>query len=148
MGTRDRKWGALLVLAFLLVAGCGRGPTGEVEGVVRYQGRPLAKLLVTFLPEPQGGVQGKGASGCTDENGHFLLQDRDRGPGVPVGKYRVFFEDLAIYEAPRSEDGTILRLPSPRIPSPYLDSLKSPLRHEVRPGHQTLDLDLTPSSAR
>jgi hypothetical protein len=108
----------------------------------------LGKLLVTFLPEPEGGGKNLRASGTTDETGRYRLKSQDGTSRVPVGKYRVFFEDLSLYEAPRSEDGTILRKPPQRVPTQFLDPLQSPLRREVKPGLQTIDLDLAPGTSR
>ena len=51
-------------------------------------------------------------------------------------------EDLAVYDAPRSADGTLLRKPPVRYPTRFGDPLQTPLKKLVRPGPQVIDLEL------
>lgn len=127
----------------LTVTGCTSSPPrGEVEGVVRSGGKPLANVLVTFLPDADQGGQGRRSSGKTDAEGRYRLQGEDGKPGAVVGRHRVVIEDLAIYAAPRSSDGTLLAKPPIRFASEMTDPLRTPLRREVKEGPQTIDLDL------
>jgi len=57
-------------------------------------------------------------------------------------RHKVVVEDLAIYQAPRAADGTVLALLPVRFAAAYADPLRSPLAHEVQSGEQTIDLDL------
>jgi hypothetical protein len=139
---RDRAW-ATVIAAGLLACGCGGGPHGQVSGVVRSGGRPLGNVLVIYLPDPDAGARGGRAVGRTDEVGRYDLKGSGQKDGVPVGPYRVYFEDLAEYEAPRSADGTVLKRPPVRVPPRYLDPLQSPVRQEVRAGPQVVDLDVS-----
>ncbi len=133
-----------LLLALGLVCGCGpREQRGAVEGTVRRNGRPLADVLVTFLPDPDEGNKGRRSAGTTDAQGKYRLRGEDGRDGAAAGSYRVVVEDLAIYSAPRDADGTLLRRPPERFPSRFGDALRTPLRREVRAGEQTLDIELT-----
>jgi hypothetical protein len=134
-----------LGLLGILLAGCGpRMERGEVEGTVRHQGRPLASVLVTFLPDPEQGGKGVRASGHTDDRGRYHLRGEDQRQGAAAGWHRVVVEDLALYSAPRESDGTLSRKPPVRFPARFGDPLQTPLRKQVRAGTQTIDIDLTP----
>jgi len=141
---RSARFAGRLALAWcLLAAGCGRqAPRGEVEGMVRSGGKPLASVLVTFVPEG-GGRPRNGAAGRTDAGGRYRLRGQDGQQGAAAGAYRVVVEDLAAADAPRSPDGTLRRKPPVRFPPHYGDLLRTPLRREVGPGAQTIDLDLS-----
>jgi hypothetical protein len=133
-----------LGLYLLMASGCGPGaPRGEVEGVVRCNGQPLADVLVTFLPDTDQGGQGPRSSARTDPRGHYRLRGEDRRAGAVAGWHRVVVEDLAVYAAPRDADGTLRRRPPVRLPPRYSNPLQTPLRKEVLPGVQTMDLDLS-----
>lgn len=73
-------------VAFL--AGCGGASdapqTVSAKGVVKYQGKPVPKLSVSFIPD-----QGMLAYGTTDSNGSFSLQTNAPGDGAKVGLYKV-----------------------------------------------------------
>lgn len=71
-----------------LVAGCDRSGLNlaPVEGVVTYNGAPLADAGVLFLPnDPR---MGPPASGTTDADGKFILLTVNR-PGAAVGEHRI-----------------------------------------------------------
>jgi hypothetical protein len=136
---------AALAALVLSAAGCGGGPRGEVAGVVRIDGRPLADALVTFLPDPDEGHKGPRASGRTDAEGKFHLKSEDGRDSVLAGSYRVMVEDLAVYDAPRSPDGTLLSPPARRFPDAYTDAIRTPLRRKVQAGSQTEEIDLKAS---
>ena len=130
----------LLLLSLLWFAGCGGPPRGEVEGTLRRGGKPLEKVLVTFYPERGG----KPASGVTDAQGRFTLKAEGGMPGVAAGSYRVVFEDLAINDAPRDREGTVLKLPPQRLPAGHGDPLSTPVRKQVEVTSQVIDFDLGP----
>lgn len=133
----------LLALGLFLAAGCDARPERiRVEGRLLVDGRPLADVLVTFLPDPDSGGAPARASGHTDADGYFRLQTEDQSPGVPAGAFRVVIEDLAIYKIPRSPDGTLLHRPAERFPSRFGDALRTPLRRRVERDTQTIEIDL------
>src|SRR5262249_38155963 len=123
-------------------AGCARPSRGEVEGTVRHQGKPLANVLVTFFPDPDQGGTGVRAAGQADAQGRYRLRGENQREGAAAGWYRVVVEDLAASAAPREADGTLTRRPPVRFPPRFGDPLQTPLRKQVRPGVQSLDLDL------
>jgi hypothetical protein len=81
----------LLVCAFVFLTGCGGGnvlKTNRVEGIVTYNGTPLANATVTFYPE---GGDATPAFGKTNENGKYLLQTQQGAidAGTTPGEYIV-----------------------------------------------------------
>src|SRR5262245_30220981 len=135
--TSDRggRWAGLSVLLCVTVAGCGAGPPhGEVEGTVRRDGKPLANVLVVFVPDPDRATPGGRAAGQTDAQGRYRVRADAGRDGAPVGWHRVVAEDLAILNAPRAPDGTVTRKPPVRFPPRYGDPLQTPLRKEVQSG--------------
>jgi hypothetical protein len=75
-----------LCCGLLSINGCGPGgPTlAPVKGVVKLDGEPKSKLLVTFTPTA-GGQQ---ALGTTNENGEFQLNTNGR-KGALLGEHKV-----------------------------------------------------------
>jgi len=142
---QSRYWlGGPLGLLGVLCAGCGvRVERGEVEGELRGDGKPLANVLVTFVPDQGAGPKAVPSSGLTDAQGRFRLRAEDQREGAVVGPYRVVVEDMAVYSAPRSPDGTGLRMPPARFPARYRDPLRTPLHQQVRAGPQSVELDLS-----
>ena len=100
---------------------------GQVRGVVRAGGQPLPNVLVTFIPVGQADGELIRSMGKTDEQGRYKLQAETQGAGAMIGKHLVIVEDLAIYSAPRDEDGTVTQLPRVRFPARFSDPLLSPL---------------------
>ncbi len=132
-----------LVLLLVLVLGCGQRPElGQVTGTVRAAGKPLANVLVTFIPQADGDAAAIRSLGTTDEQGRYQLKTEQQDAGALVGQHKVTVEDLAVYQAPRADDGTVLAMPPARFAATYSDPLRSPLAREVKPGEQTIDLDL------
>jgi hypothetical protein len=134
----------LLIVTMGALNGCrSQPPRGEVTGTVRVNGQPLANVLVTFHPDPDHGAAGTRSAGVTNAQGRYSLHGEDQQNGAVAGRHRVVVEDLSIYSAPRGPEGMVLRKPPLRFPADYGDPLKTPLRKEVRPGPQTIDLDLS-----
>ena len=80
--------GGLLALA----VGCsGGGPKfAPVSGVVKLDGKPYGKAVVSFQPigTADNPNPGRGSSAYTDENGRFVLKS-DKADGAVVGKHLV-----------------------------------------------------------
>lgn len=144
MEQRGRQLFVCLIASLgLIVVGCSSSPPlGEVEGVVRVGGKPLADVLVTFLPDTNQDHRGERAAGKTDAAGRYRLRREQGQIGTTIGVYRVVIEDLAIYSAPRSADGTLLAKPPVRFSPQLAAPLQTPLRREVKAGAQTIDFDL------
>jgi len=145
-------------LSALAVAaeGCQRGPTWDltpVEGTVTKGGRPLPHVEVVFLTDLDAGTQGPKASSFTDEAGHYRLRTDNGDDGTVVGKHRV------VILARKGQIGRAPRGPQPKeaaqlppadakrpqeqqVPPSYGRFNETPLRIEVRPGAQVIDLEV------
>jgi hypothetical protein len=88
VGFRKLGHWCVIVGAVAFVLGCGGGQKAAeivpVKGVVKYQGKPVPKLSVGFVPE-----NGTLAYGTTDDNGQFALTTNKPGDGATVGTYKV-----------------------------------------------------------
>jgi hypothetical protein len=136
------------LLAAYIVIGCSIGPKlAEVTGTVRLNGKPLPNVMVEFIPDAATGVR---STGTTDETGRYTLICDDQRPGAIVGPHRVVLYDLAVYggkflgrklEQAGSKGGPILKLS--RIAAQYESTAHTPLKKEVKPEPQTIDLDVT-----
>ena len=93
--------------ATLLLAGCGDGRPDlpqvyEVTGAVRYQGEPVNKAIVTFIPEDPSGKSGRA---ITKDDGSFTARtffsaSADEEGLIP-GRYKVtIFKDESDPDAP------------------------------------------------
>jgi hypothetical protein len=73
------------VISLVVAAGCNRSGLNlaDVEGVVTYQGQPVAKAGVVFQP-----ASGPYAMGTTDEEGKFTLNTANHS-GAVIGEHRV-----------------------------------------------------------
>lgn len=105
---------------------------------MRRDGKALADVLVLFVPDPDKGNTAESVSARTDADGRYRLA----APGAVAGWYRIAIEDLAIYQASRRDDGTLLEETPSRFPGAYADPLHSPLQKEVKAENHTIDLDL------
>jgi hypothetical protein len=114
-----------LTLGGLLVFfGCARNPTpahARVDGVVTFEGRPLANGVVVFVPDADRTAGGKMFTATTDYSGRFVLADGTAV--VPPGWYRV-----AISDPPGGEWGYT-------FPAELRRPDKSGLEREVNAGH-------------
>ena len=144
-----------LALASTILVGCGsEEPQATVQGTLRLKGKPLDNCLVTFLPENrQQEDRGPHSSGLTDGQGNYRLRTDNQEEGSAVGPHRVTVQDLSVSTGVRRLDhGTVdaeqtdRSPPRPpqrsRVPSKYTSPATTPLLLEVRPGEQTIDLDV------
>jgi hypothetical protein len=108
--------------------GAGDAPTTvPVKGVVKYQGKPIAKLSVAFLPD-----KGVLATGTTNAEGAFELTTNKPGDGAMVGSYRVAIsfvpDEIPVMPGfPGSEK----KPPDSPIPTKYADVRTSGLTKTV-----------------
>jgi hypothetical protein len=143
-GLAQVRLAVLTCLGAITIAGCaGKPPLAQVEGTVRLDGRPLSDVLVCFLPDPDKQTSGPRSVAVTDENGQYRLRCDDQREGAVLGWHRVLLEDMTLYSVSRqdraggSRPALVSRL-SPR----YTTATQTPLYFEVKPGTQTIDLDL------
>lgn len=110
---------------------------GQVQGVVMLDGQPLGTVEVAFLPDPTQGTRGATANCYTDGQGRFTLRtEKEDRNGALVGHHRVVINDIAALPGPGGPK------PKNRVPSDYSDPFRTPLRLEVRPGSQTINLEV------
>jgi hypothetical protein len=84
----------ILSVGGLLAAlvGCSSGHAiAPVSGVIKLDGQPYGKAVVSFQPigSPENPNPGRGSSAYTDENGRFVLMYDDGRKGAIVGRHRV-----------------------------------------------------------
>jgi hypothetical protein len=156
----------LLGVVAAAAAGCqGKAPKFiPVEGTVTQGGKPLAGVLVEFVPE-SGRMDLRSSSvEPTDAAGHYQLHGLRGENGAIAGPHRV-----CIYEARGMARNIFGRLPkeaaeakeiqekaaelknkgllepagsSRRIPKIYSNNSKTPLRVEVRPDQSVINLEV------
>src|SRR5262249_117617 len=108
---------------------------------------------------------GPSATGITDEDAHYELRcdDQQRRLGAVVGAYRITLVDLASVKLPaRAQRPSGMRSEAsdkgqtqawatpdphgghkPRVHEAYMDPNQSPLKRQVEPGSQTINLEVT-----
>ncbi len=129
-----------LTALIVLLSGCGAPAVdlGEVEGVVLYNGTPLPEVVVQFVPDPEKDTRGPNSEATTDAQGRYRLRLADQRAGAVVGWHRVILDDPNV---DRPAQGEPVKHPS-RVPSLYTSLANTPLRKEVRPGAQVVNLEL------
>jgi hypothetical protein len=131
----------LVTLANLI--GC-RGESGpemvNVSGRVSYQGKPLSRGTITFLPEGDG----QPASGTIGSDGSYRLQTIEPGDGARTGRYKVIVStsDLNV----ETLDTAMLPSEMPKgktlTPAKFEKPETSGLTAEIKSGGSTLDFNL------
>ena len=120
----------------LILTGCEKPPQlGRVTGTVTMNGKPLDEVRVLFLPDPESENEGAHSVCITDKDGKYdLIYSKDAEiHGAIVGWHRGVVEDIA---AENSRD----RPRAIRVPPAYSSSAQTPLRFEVQPEDQTIDI--------
>jgi hypothetical protein len=126
-------------LAILMLAGCSEPYTvAAVEGQLFIKGKPGNKIYLQFVPDPDQGTKGPSSTATTDDQGRFKLMLEEKNgktrPGAVVGWHRVVLSDLQL-----AESATGRGLPI-RLDQAWLLAATTPLKQEVKPGEQTLEL--------
>ena len=131
---------ASLLVAIPTAVGCAApAPLATVSGTVRHGDRPVAGLMVTFLPDPSRDTRGAHASAVTDRSGRYQLIYRgdEDAIGAVVGWHKVVIEDFAA-----ENSRTIPPVNVTRVPSRYRLASTTPLDVHVHAGEQTFDFQL------
>jgi hypothetical protein len=132
----------LLIISVSLQSGCNRvAPTGNtsVQGLVTFQGQPVAGGLIVFSPDPERGGSGKPIPVEIAQDGRFQLTNGE-GAVIPPGWYRV-----AIALAPNSASLTPETTPNNRVafPPQLARPDQSGLFREVKAGQEnTFSFDI------
>lgn len=116
----------VIALALVGLAGCGGKPykVARVSGRVTLDGKPLAKAVVTFVPQAtrENIAPGPTAAAFTDDDGRYALGiDRDT-PGAVVNKCRIWITSPTNDPTPPDQDGgppVFKKKAKDRIPEKY-----------------------------
>jgi hypothetical protein len=86
---RLRLLSACLLAAAL--AGCSGSKYAPVSGVVKLDGKPYPRAVVSFQPigTPDNPAPGRGSSAYTDEAGRYVLKCDGTIDGALIGKHQV-----------------------------------------------------------
>jgi len=128
--------GFVVVGSAFLLAGCGGGGGGRIEGKVLLNGEPLPGAHVVFEPKEKGLTSGYKAT--TNEKGEFVMTPA-KGGSVKPGKYGVAITKYVDKkgQTPDSEDveQLIARGEARSIlPRNYGDPVTSDLYADVKEG--------------
>ncbi len=130
-------------LAVVCLSGCAEKlpEFGQVQGTVTAKGKPLKNIIITFMPDPtQGNELPYNGSGQSDDQGKYELRygfKGHEGVGAAIGWNRAVAIDTRYSSIPQGAP-----LP-PRLFSPeYSGIATTPLKFEVKPGPQTIDIEL------
>lgn len=140
---------ALAVWLVFPLGGCRKSDMPRlvaVSGVVQFDGKPLARILVDYVPV--GKTPGIGGAGITDSNGRYELKTRSVHLGVPPGEYRVTCRQLPPVSAtPEAVEGVSLTMAETKqsLPAKYHDAEKSILSAIVPNDGGKVDFDLKSS---
>jgi hypothetical protein len=119
----------------LLLAGCNRKPTGDISGMVKYQGKSLPLGMIAFL-----GQDGHVTRGNIEDGVYHAVK-------VPLGPVKVTVFANASPVPPHMVDQfqslpPAYRRPYVPIPERYQDPDTSGLSYTVVRGPQTYDVEL------
>jgi hypothetical protein len=128
-----------LALVLLAPVGCGRsGPEmARVTGKVTYQGKPVPKGTIAFIPVAG---TGRNATGAIAPDGTYTLQTEDPNDGAQLGEYRVTIsarDDAVLDYTP-----PVPILPKRLAPEKYENPETSGLKETVVRGSNVFDFDL------
>lgn len=129
-----------LVVVIVLAAGCDQGPKlpplAPVTGVVTFDGKPLPRGMVQFVPDADRGTTGPTATAAIGPDGTYTLTTVGK-PGAMVGWHTV---RIVSQEEPKDETDTD---PPSLIPWRYTDPTRSELNFEVQAIEENeIDLEL------
>jgi hypothetical protein len=156
----------IVLLIATVVGGCGpEFKLAPVEGVVKKDGKPMAKVEVIFMAD--GDTRGPRASALTNAEGRYQLRTATDMEGAPVGTHRVLLIDQSnltmqaatvtlkgvpddtLKDIQGDKSGKVppggLKLViqfQPRISEKYSRPDETPLRAEVQSSPQTINFDI------
>lgn len=123
----------ITLAAALLLAGCSDKPS-QVSGVVTLDDQPLTKGTVAFYPQEAGQI----AYGQIGGNGRYSLST-GTDDGLVPGSYTVTVEATELVPAtPQNPEP----LPKLLTPEKYRDKASSGIVVEVKPGSNSIPLEL------
>ena len=125
--------------ALLIACGCTRSPyDGDVTGTVTLDGKAVGPGIIVFAPTS---LEENPSRGNIDDGGRYYLITK-HARGLNPGHYRVAVQ---VYEKgePLAPGERRLEELEPIVPKKYLEPETSGLEFEVKPGGNTIDIELT-----
>jgi hypothetical protein len=117
-------------LVLFVFVGCGGGGKVpglvQLEGIVTYQGEPLADARINFHPTDEG----RGAYASTDASGRFRATTIDPDDGIVKGQYRVTISKYETVRYIRHADGGDEPVAANKLPAKY-SGTETPLTIDV-----------------
>jgi hypothetical protein len=131
----------LLPAALLLAAaaGCSANKTGDVSGIVTFQGKPMPGGYINFYNVAADGRILTQKSGAIDDDGAYSIAK------VPVGDVKITVQQPpgALEANITKKGGMPRRAPSPTtLPPKYQSVEQTDLKYTVTPGNQKHDVVL------
>jgi hypothetical protein len=127
---------AVAIVAAALL-GCGGSDLGaEVSGTVTLDGKPVGPGVIVFASK---GAARNPAEGAIQPDGSYFLKT-SRDVGLLPDSYAVA---VSVFEDPEVAAGERSTVPSKLVtPEKYASHETSGLEYEVRPGGNTIDIEL------
>jgi hypothetical protein len=124
--------GVWVIVALLMTPGCGGEEGGAtVTGMVTYKDQPVTQGSISFIPSG-----GSSAWARIGQDGRYHLQNAKRTERIEPGAYVVVIvagaRDLV-------SEGPVEELP---VPVEVTSRATTPLSYEVKPGANTIDVNL------
>jgi hypothetical protein len=132
---------AVIFVSSLAAAGCRRSDMAPVSGRVTFEGRPVPKAIVRFMPESR-----PMAAAGTDDDGRYRLTTRRPMDGASIGRHKVIVTPWMPGAGDTS--GVTAEPVRPDIPKVFRNAATSPLAVEVTPkGPNQFDFELAKQAA-
>lgn len=120
---------ACLVCALGCGGNDGSAPTGEVKGVLTYQGKPVPNVNVTFTP-----TQGRPGTGTTNANGEFSITTFTPDDGAVPGSHKVTVTSSEVAPMPGTPEAEKAANAPPPFPPKYSDPAQTDLTATIEQG--------------
>jgi hypothetical protein len=136
-----RTWcqsGAVLLLVLSAASGCSNsGMESRVAGTIKLDGQAVGPGVAMFMP-PDG--KSNPAQGAIQPNGSYFLKT-NREEGLHAGAYKV---SVMVLDQPPVNPGERSNVPAKLVtPKKYSDPATSGLEYTVKPGKNTIDIELS-----
>lgn len=131
---------ALIPMVLFATVGCGQSLVTEIRGTIDRNDEPLGHVFVTFWP-PAECLELGSFDGMTNEDGQFEIKvDPSRCPAQP-GEFRVLvYEMMCPAMLPPEMFEVFRKVSSGKVPPIYGSADTTPLRAELKPGYNELEL--------
>jgi hypothetical protein len=137
---------AVILASLAPCTGCSKKqePTYSVHGVVTLQGKsPTGGIVLFESMEPGPSGKRYGARGDIQPDGQYRLSTFDRNDGAVAGKHRVaVLPEQIVHGDPPSPEDIRRSAAIMKIPPAYQSTETSNLTYEVKPGDNTINLEL------